>query len=142
MVYALKVFAEAILSLRPNSLERPIQIRYWGSSWAEAALPAFSRLGWQASTQEPGARLEFFSLPRESQDGVFIEELPLGFSAERVQRLFAASFQGLRPKGILFVGFRDHSPVALLTWLRQSGFESLQQGQSDELQGILAQRIA
>ena len=142
MVYALKLFAEAIRSLPTNSLDRPIQIRYWGSSCSEMALSAFSQMGWQASTQEPGVRLEFFSLPRESHDGVFIEELPHGFSAELVQRVFAASFQGLRPKGILFVGFRDHSPVALLTWLRQSGFQSLQQGQSDELQGILAQRIA
>ncbi|NDD92937.1 hypothetical protein EBZ37_12740, partial [bacterium] len=130
MIQALKLFAEAVSSAPPRS-SSSVRVRYLGVQWAPSALRAFSELGWEAASQDRDSRLEFFSVPRESHDGIFLEELPAGFSGDLVQRFFAACFQGLRPKGVLFIGFRDHAPVALLTWLRQAGFQSLQQGESD-----------
>ena len=140
MVQALELFAHGVSS--EGSFQGcDIRIRYVGDRWARPAIEAFARLGWRAAQHDLQARLEFFSLQRESHEGVFIEEIPHGWQGELVQRLLAASFQGLRPRGILFIGFREHPVAAVLAWLRQAGFEALQQGQSEGLQAVLARRL-
>jgi hypothetical protein len=115
---------------------------YWiGERWSREALPALRARSWRIDLHDPAARLEFLSLPRESRDGVLIEEVPEAWSGELVQRLLAVFFQGLRPGGILFLGFCGRDPLAILAWLRQAGFEALQQGESAGVTGILARRI-
>jgi hypothetical protein len=115
---------------------------YWiGEHWSREAIPALRARRWTIDLHDPAARLEFLSLPRESRDGLLIEEVPESWTGEVVQRLLATAFQGLRPGGVLFIGFRGRDPLAMLAWLRQAGFEALQQGQSAGVSGILARRI-
>ncbi len=141
----LELFSRQIVQELSDTGREPPQVlvigSVGGSSVAEPAIQGFRTLGWSARAHDPAQRLEFLSLPKESLDGLFVEALPEGWDGERVQRLLATGFQGLRPRGVLFLGFRDHEPTAVLAWLRQAGFEALQQGESAGLQGVLARRI-
>jgi len=124
-------------------LQSPVSPRvHWiGEGWSSAALSALRAEGWSIEVQDPAARLEFLNLPRETRDGVFVEEVPAGWTGDLVQRLLAAIFSGLKPGGVAFLGFRDRDPVAMLAWLRQAGFEALKQGGSGTVSGVLARRI-
>ena len=121
---------------------QPAPTIYWvGDRWSSDAAPAFRARGWTVDLPAPGTRLEFLSLPRESREGVFVESLPSDWSGERVQRLLAAVFQGLKPGGVFFVGFEGRDSWAILAWLRQAGFEAIHQGSSGAASGVLARRI-
>ncbi len=78
---------------------------HWvGLQWSGALFPALRSRGWDVSLQESESRLEFFSLPRESRQAIFVEEIPEGWSGELVQRFLAAVFQALCPGGGVFSG--------------------------------------
>jgi hypothetical protein len=133
----LEVFYDAVKRQSPVAP----RIHWIGESWSLAVLSDLRAEGWSIEVQDPAARLEFLSLPRETRDGVFVEAVPAGWTGDLVQRLLATLFSGLKPGGVAFLGFRDRDPVAMLAWLRQAGFEALKQGASGEINGVLARRI-
>lgn len=139
MSHPVQIFAKVLTASRESA--GGLRVHWVGNQWFAEVAPSLCKLGWAVEAHDPAQRLEFLSLPKESLDGLFLEALPEGWDGERVQRLLATGFQGLRPRGVLFLGFRDHEPTAVLAWLRQAGFEALQQGESAGLQGVLARRI-
>lgn len=137
MPHPVELFFKAV---QEQVLEKP-DVFWIGSSWSDQCAPELKERGWRLQFWDSQRRLEFISLKREQFDGIVVEELPSGFSHESTQRLFAAFFQGLKPGGLAFIGLRNADLVPVLAWLRQSGFEALQQGSSGEIQGVLARRI-
>lgn len=135
MPHPVEIFVRALEGVSSQSV-------YWiGKEWGGQLLPALRQNGWKIDQPEAAARLEFLSLTRESRDGILIEDLPPEWNGELVQRLLGAFFQGLRPGGVLFMAFRAREMVALLAWLRQAGFEPVQQGVAGEINGVLVRKI-
>jgi hypothetical protein len=123
-----------------NRASAPV-ILWAGEQWGESVLRLFMKWGWPASVHPASSRLEFFQKPRESLDGLFVEALPGAWKSEQIQRFFAAGFSALRPEGVLFFAFRGQEFHAMLAWLRQAGFEALDQGESGEWRAVLARRM-
>jgi len=140
MQQAVELFLSSVQS--QQSLQSFAIETYWvGDSYVKRVVDELMKSGWCAQLHDPSSRLEFLSLPRESKAGIFLEKIPDDWDGARVQRLLASLFMGLRPGGILFLGYEKIEDMAILAWMRQAGFEALQQGFSSSRKATLARRI-
>jgi hypothetical protein len=81
------------------------------------------------------------SLKRETYAGIWAGSVLKSFSIEDAQRVIAGFFQALTPKtGVLYMA-HSYPATSFASLLRQNGFLTLLEGQVENVECVVSQRI-